>query len=81
MEQVAGPSSTSENPSRPVTRVTCENCFISYGDFCILYSGNIELLVTYAQRHGLILSEKSALIVIVSVAWILIDCRFGVMQL
>ena len=39
--------------------VSCENCFISYGDFCVTYSGNIQLIIGFAQRHGLILKEKS----------------------
>ena len=38
--------------------ISCQNCFISYGDFCVTYSGKIQLLFDFAQRHGLILTEK-----------------------
>ena len=38
--------------------ISCPNCFISYGDFCVTYSGKIQLLFDFAQRHGLILTEK-----------------------
>ena len=38
--------------------VPCENCVISYGDFCVVYSGKVDLLVAFAQRHGLIWAEK-----------------------
>ncbi|XP_068237611.1 uncharacterized protein [Palaemon carinicauda] len=51
MEQLAGPSSRSDC-------VTCENCFISYWDFCVHYSGKVDLIIAFAQRHGLILAEK-----------------------
>ena len=37
--------------------ISCPNCFI-YGEFCVTYSAKFELLVSFAQRHGLILNEK-----------------------
>ena len=33
--------------------------FISYGDFCISYSGQVRLLLEFAQRHDVILKEKT----------------------
>ena len=38
--------------------ISCPNSFIIYGDFCVTYSAKFELLVSFAQRHGLILNEK-----------------------
>lgn len=59
--EVAGTSAASADSDSCVQErdiVCCENCFISYGDFCVTYSGKIDLLVGFAQRHGLILSDK-----------------------
>ena len=33
--------------------------FISYGDFCVSYSGQVRLLLDFVQRHGVILKEKT----------------------
>ena len=52
MEQLPG------TPTPSLSGVSCENCFISYGDFCVVYSGKLDLLIAFAQRHGLILAEK-----------------------
>ena len=38
--------------------IVCEDCFISYGDFCYLYTGDTDKLIKYCQNHGVILSEK-----------------------
>ena len=46
MEPIAGPSSRSESP------VSCEKCFISYGDFCVLYSGKLDLLIAFVPKYG-----------------------------
>ena len=54
MEGVPGPSSAVIEPR---DLILCENCFLSYGDFCVLYSGKSDLLLAFAQRHGVILSE------------------------
>ena len=43
--------------SNPHDLILCENCFLSYGDFCVLHSGNRDLLLAFAQWHGVILSE------------------------
>ena len=40
MEVVPGPSSAVIEPHDPIS---CENCFLSYGDFCVLYSGKSDL--------------------------------------
>ena len=56
-----GPSTSAASDSilGPETDVqSCPNCFLSYGDFCVVYSGKIELLIEFSQRHGLILKEK-----------------------
>ena len=37
--------------------ISCENCFLSYGDFCVLYSGKSDFLLAFAQQHGVILTE------------------------
>ena len=34
--------------------VSCVNCYLNYGDFCAVYSQQIEKLVGLAQNHGLI---------------------------
>ena len=39
--------------------VSCVNCYLNYGDFCAVYSQQIEKLVGLAQNHGLILKEKT----------------------
>ena len=51
-----GPSSVVIEPCDPIS---CENCFLSYGDFCVLYSGKSDLLLVpvFAQWHEVILSE------------------------
>ena len=54
MEGVPGPSSAVIEPHDPIL---CENCFLSYGDFCVLYSGKSDLLLAFSQWHGVILSE------------------------
>ena len=33
-------------------------CFVSYGDFCAIYTGEIEKLIDLCQKHGVILKEK-----------------------
>ena len=38
--------------------VRCENCTISYGDFCYIYTANTEKLIKYCQDHAVILAEK-----------------------
>ena len=58
--EVQGPSSSSQvapGSQESDQPLSCENCLISYGDFCITYSGKIDLLLAFAQRHGLILNE------------------------
>ena len=40
--------------------VTCCNCFLTYGDFWQTYCGQIEKIVEWCQRHGLILTEKDS---------------------
>ena len=50
-----GSSSAVIEPHGPIS---CENCFFSYGDFCVLYSGKSDLLLAFAQQHGVILSKK-----------------------
>ena len=54
MEPTPGPSFTQCSQGS----LNCDNCYISYGDFCVVYSGKVHLLIAYAQRHGLILPEK-----------------------
>ena len=34
--------------------VFCHGCSISYGEFCYLYTANIESLVTLCRRHGVL---------------------------
>ena len=43
--------------TEPCDPISCENCFLSYGDFCVLYSGKSDLLLAFTQQHGVILSE------------------------
>ena len=43
--------------TEPRDSISCENCFLSYGDFCVLYSGKSDLLLAFTQWHGVILSE------------------------
>ena len=52
MEPTARLSSRSESP------VSCEKCFISYVDFGVLYSGEVDLLVSFALTFGLLLAEN-----------------------
>ena len=49
-------TSTSTTTSVPLENlpVRCENCTISYGDFCYLYTANTEKLIKYYQDHGVI---------------------------
>ena len=43
--------------TEPRDPISCENCFLSYRDFCVLHSGKSDLLLAFAQRHGVILCE------------------------
>ena len=55
---VAGPSGSTQSLPTPTT---CADCYLTYGDFCVTYSGHIDKLVEWCQRHGLILKEKKCL--------------------
>ena len=54
MEGVPGPSSAIIEPR---DQIQCEKCFLRYEDFCVLYSGKSDLLLPFAQWHGVISSE------------------------
>ena len=54
MKGVPGLSSAATEPR---DLISCENCFLSYGDFCVLYSSKSDLLLAFAHWHGVILSE------------------------
>ena len=47
----------SSTVTEPRVLISCENCFLSYGEFCVLYSGKSDLLLAFAQWHGVIISE------------------------
>ncbi|XP_066946384.1 uncharacterized protein [Macrobrachium rosenbergii] len=36
---------------------TCVNCYLCYGDFCVTFTGKIDLLIELCQRHGVLLSS------------------------
>ena len=54
MEGVPGPSAVIEPRD---LRFHVKIIFLSYGDFCVLYSGKSDLLLAFAQWHGVILTE------------------------
>ena len=56
---VAGPSVELESIPTPTT---CQDCYLTYGEFCVTYSGHIHKIVEWCQRHDLILKEKKVLI-------------------
>ncbi|XP_068237043.1 uncharacterized protein [Palaemon carinicauda] len=57
MEAVA--STSSDIAQEIEIPVSCGDCFLSYGEFVLAYSGNIEKLVDLCQRHNLILQNKN----------------------
>ena len=59
MEELPSTSSASDSRGeKDKEDVQCLECFVSYGDFCVIYSGNVEKLISWCQRHALILKEK-----------------------
>lgn len=55
---VAGPSYEREDEPPTPEILSCPDCFVGYGQFCYLYTGRFDKLVSFSQTHGLILSEK-----------------------
>ena len=55
---VAGPSRKIPAATSTLEPLSCPHCFLSYSDFCHIYTDNFKWLVSYAQTHGLLLSEK-----------------------
>ena len=55
---MAAVPSTSSTVEKDKEDIQCSECFVSYGDFCVIYSGHIEKLILWCQRHGLILKQK-----------------------
>ena len=55
---VPGPSRQTPPENPPSEVLSCENCFLSYGDFCVAYTQHFDKLVLFSQNHGLILKEK-----------------------
>ena len=39
--------------------LTCENCFLSYGEFCLAYSSKFEELIKLCQKHGMMFFFQS----------------------
>ena len=52
---VAGPSVVTEFIATPNT---CLDCYTTYGEFCVIYCGNLQKIVEWCQHHGLLLKEK-----------------------
>ena len=67
MEEIGSTSTVPSTLTAVISAVNeedkCLECFVTYGGFCVIYSGQIDKLIGWCQRHGLLLKEKKSVMV------------------